>query len=98
MLDAIQKGFQTGGIPHTAPTRDPNAVIIPRPFAAQIRSVSGIKVDGSLDDWTGDPTFTLNDKSQLAYKLPPQVGPGRRIYQVRSGQVGVRMDCTSQSK
>ena len=26
-------------------------------------------MDGSLDDWTGEPTFTLNDKSQLAYKL-----------------------------
>ena len=69
MLDAIQTGFQKGGTPHLQPTRDPNAVIIPRPFAAQIHSVSGIKVDGNLDDWTGDPTFTLNDKSQLAYKL-----------------------------
>jgi GH18 family chitinase len=69
MLDAIQKGFRTGGVPHTAPTRDPNAVIIPRSFSAQIHSVSGIKVDGNLDDWTGEPTFTLNDKSLLAYKL-----------------------------
>jgi GH18 family chitinase len=69
MVEAIQKGFQTGGIPHTAPTRDPNAVIIPRPFSAEIHSVSSIKIDGNLDDWTGDPTFTLNDKSQLAYKL-----------------------------
>ena len=69
MLDAIQTGFQKGGTPHLQPTRDPNAVIIPRPFAAQIHSVSGIKVDGNLDDWTGDPTFTLNDKAQLAFKL-----------------------------
>jgi GH18 family chitinase len=69
MLQAIQKGFKTGGVPHLVPTRDPNAVIVPRPFQAQIHAVSGIKVDGSLDDWTGDPTFTLNDKSQLAYKL-----------------------------
>jgi GH18 family chitinase len=69
LLDAIQTGFQKGGTPHTQPTRDPNAVIIPRPFSAQIHSVSGITVDGKLDDWTGDPTFTLNDKSQLAYKL-----------------------------
>ena len=69
MLDAIQAGFQNGGVPHTAPTRDPNAVIVPRPFSAQIHAVSGIKVDGSLDDWTGEPTFTLNDKAQLAYKL-----------------------------
>jgi len=69
MLDAIQKGFQKGGTPHTAPTRDPNAVIIPRPFSAQFHSVSGITVDGKLDDWTGDPTFTLNDKTHLAYSL-----------------------------
>ena len=69
MLDAIQKGFQAGGVPHLVPTRDPNAVIVPRPFSAQIHAVNGIKVDGSLDDWTGDPVFTLNDKSQLAYKL-----------------------------
>jgi GH18 family chitinase len=69
MLDAIQKGFQTGGVPHLVPTRDPNAVVVPRPFSAEIHSVSGIKIDGNLDDWTGQPTFTLNDKSQLAYKL-----------------------------
>jgi len=69
MLEAIQKGFQAGGVPHTEPTRDPNAVIVPRPFSAQIHSVSGIKVNGSLDDWTAEPAFTLNDKSQLAYKL-----------------------------
>ena len=69
MLAAIQKGFQSGGIPHLQPTRDPNAKIIPRPFQATLQAVSGIKVDGNLDDWTGDPTFTLNDKSQLAYKL-----------------------------
>jgi len=87
MLDAIQAGFQKGGTPHTAPTRDPNAVIIPRPFSAQIHSVSGIKVDGSLDDWTGDPTFTLNDKSQLAYKLSSNswVGPKDLSGQVWAG-------------
>jgi chitinase len=84
MLDAIQKGFQTGGVPRTAPTRDPNAVIIPRPFSAQIHSVSGIKVDGNLDDWSGDPTFTLNDKSQLAYKLSSSSWAGP---QDLSGQV-----------
>ena len=69
LLAAIQTGFQKGGLPHTVPTRDPNAVIVPRPFRAQIHSVSGIKIDGSLDDWTGEPVFTLKDASQLAYKL-----------------------------
>jgi chitinase len=87
MLDAIQKGFQSGGIAHTAPTRDPNAVIVPRPFSAQIQSVSGIKVDGSLVDWAGDPIFTLNDKSQLAYKLSSDswAGPGDLSGQVWAG-------------
>ena len=69
LLVAIQTGFQKGGVPHTLPTRDPNAVVVPRAFMAQIHSISGIKVDGNLDDWTGQPTFTLNDASQLAYKL-----------------------------
>jgi chitinase len=84
MLDAIQSGFQKGGQPHTAPTRDPNAVIIPRPFQAQLHSVSGITVDGKLDDWTGDPTFTLDDKAQLAFKLTPSSWAGP---QDLSGQV-----------
>ncbi len=26
-------------------------------------------MDGNLDDWTGEPTFTLNDRSQLAFKV-----------------------------
>jgi GH18 family chitinase len=69
MLAAIQTGFQKGGVPHLVPTRDPNAVVVPRAFQAQIHKVSGIKVDGNLDDWTGQPTFTLNNASQLAYKL-----------------------------
>jgi hypothetical protein len=68
MLAAIQKGFQTGGIPHLEPTRDPNAVI-PRPFSAVINSVEGITIDGNLDEWSGDTTFTLNDQDHLAYKL-----------------------------
>jgi len=46
----------------------------PRAFQAQIHKVSGIKVDGNLDDWTGQPTFTLNNASQLAYKLSSTVG------------------------
>jgi len=84
LLDAIQKGFQSGGQRHLAPTRDPNAVIVPRPFSAQIHAVSGIKVDGNLDDWTGDPTFTLNDKTHLAYKLSPTSWAGPKDL---SGQI-----------
>jgi GH18 family chitinase len=87
LLEAIQKGFQAGGLPHLVPTRDLNHVTVPRPFSAQIHSISGIKVDGSLDDWIGDPAFTLNDKSQLAYKLSSDswAGPGDLSGQVWAG-------------
>jgi|GEM_PF-276095 len=84
LLDAIQKGYQSGGVPHTAPTRDPNAIIVPRAFSAQIHAISGIKIDGSLDDWAVEPTFTLNEKSQLAYKLSTDSWAGP---QDLSGQV-----------
>lgn len=67
MLDAIQTGFQKGGLPHVAPTKDPNAATAPRPFTKEIHSVSGIKVDAKLDDWPAEPTFTLNDKSQIVF-------------------------------
>jgi hypothetical protein len=43
----------------------------PRPFEAQIHSVSNIKVDGRLSDWPKTPTFTLNDKGHLVYSLTP---------------------------
>ena len=84
MLEAIQTGFQKGGVPQLVPTRDPNAVVVPRAFQAQIHSVSGIKVDGNLDDWAGQPTFTLNDASQLAYKLSSNSWAGPKDL---SGQV-----------
>ena len=69
LLDAIQKGFQTGGLAKIVPTRDPNAVIIPRPFQSEIHSISGIKVDGDLSDWPDNPNFTFKDKSQVVYSL-----------------------------
>jgi GH18 family chitinase len=69
MLNAIQKGFQTGGVAQVIPTKDPNANLAPRPFSMDIHSVSGIKIDGKLDDWPGASTFSLKDKSQIAYKL-----------------------------
>lgn len=39
----------------------------PRPFEAGIPTVSGIYVDGALDDWPEEPTFTINDRSQVVY-------------------------------
>jgi len=67
LLDAIQKGFQTGGLPHLEATPDPKALSKPRPFTQQIHEVNGINIDGKLDDWPADPTFTLDNKSQLVY-------------------------------
>ncbi len=67
LLDAIQKGFQTGGLPHVVPTKDPNAATAPRPFTQEIHSVSGIKIDAKLDDWPAEPTFTLKDKTQIVF-------------------------------
>ncbi len=69
MLDAIQKGFQTGGLPHLVPTKDPNAAVVPRPFTQEIHSAGAIKIDAKLDDWPAEPTFTLNDKSQVVFGL-----------------------------
>jgi GH18 family chitinase len=69
MLDAIQRGFNTGGLAKVIPTKDPNAIIIPRPFKSEIHSISGITVDGNLSDWPADPTFTFKDKSQVVYSL-----------------------------
>lgn len=86
MMDAIRQGFQAGGLEHIVPTRDPNAVIVPRPFEAEIHPVAGITVDGSLDDWQTEPTFTLNDKSQLAYNFASKTWGGP---QDLSGEVWV---------
>ena len=69
LLNAIQHGFSVGGLPHIAPTQDPNALSAPRPFTQEIHEVSAIKIDADLSDWPTDPTFTLNDKSQIVYNV-----------------------------
>lgn len=48
------------------PTPTPS-VAGPRPFEADIPKVSGIQVDGQLDDWFSDPTFTLDERDQVVY-------------------------------
>ncbi|HTL18245.1 MAG TPA: glycosyl hydrolase family 18 protein [Patescibacteria group bacterium] len=73
LLSAIQKGFKVGGLPHVAPTQDPKALSLPRPFTQEIHQVSGIKIDGDLADWPAEPTFTLNDKSQIVYSATPNL-------------------------
>ena len=67
LLNAIQQGFRVGGLPHVVPTQDPAALSAPRPFTQEIHTVSGIKIDADLSDWPKEPTFTLNDKSQIVF-------------------------------
>src|SRR5688572_29166269 len=42
----------------------------PRPFEKEIHKVSGIEINGELDDWPAEPTFTLSDQSQIVYIAP----------------------------
>jgi len=76
LLNAIQDGFRAGGLPHVVPTQDPKALSQPRPFTKEIHVVSGIKIDGDLSDWPAEPTFTLNDKSQIVYSATPNLWTG----------------------
>ncbi|MCC7117652.1 MAG: hypothetical protein IT310_03925 [Anaerolineales bacterium] len=69
LFDALYAGLAAGGPPR--PTAMPT-VMAPRPFAAAIHSVSGITVDGKLDDWTSEPTFTLDADSQIVYNANPK--------------------------
>jgi chitinase len=68
LIDALYQGLSAGGPPRPTPAP---TVMAPRPFEKEIHSVSGINVDGKLDDWSGSPDFVLNDKSQIAYSLAP---------------------------
>jgi GH18 family chitinase len=76
MIAAVQDGFQAGGLGHIVPTRDPNAVVIPRPFEADIYAVGDIEVDGALTDWPAEPTFVLDDESQITYTYSPDSWEG----------------------
>ena len=71
LIDAIYKGFIAGG--PARPTAVPT-VFVPRPFEKEIHPVSGITLDGTLDDWPEAPDFVLNDQSQVAYSLHPTAG------------------------
>ena len=68
LIDAIYRGLEVGGPPR--PTAIPT-VIAPRPFEQHIHSVSGIIVDGAIDEWPDSPDFVLNDQPQVAYTLAP---------------------------
>jgi chitinase len=68
LIDAIYQGLAAGGPPRPTPAP---TVMVPRPFEKEIHSVSGVAIDGKLDEWPDTPDFVLNDKSQLAYSLAP---------------------------
>jgi GH18 family chitinase len=66
LVDAIHAGLATGG--PSRPTPVPT-VMASRPFEKEIHAVSGITIDGKLDDWKTEPDFVLNDAAHLAYQL-----------------------------
>lgn len=76
MLNAIQTGFEKGGLPHIVPTVDPDALLVPRPFTMELHRISGITIDGKLDDWSSEPNFVLNDASQIAHTVAPDSWKG----------------------
>ncbi|MCP4537329.1 MAG: hypothetical protein GY832_09295 [Chloroflexi bacterium] len=47
----------------------------PRPFETKINQVNEITIDGDLEEWTGDPTFTLNEAEQVVYAAGTWGGP-----------------------
>ncbi len=68
LLDAIYKGFETGGPPRPTPTP---VVQVPRPFEQEIHAAGQITLDGLLNDWPENPDIELNQAVQIAYKLAP---------------------------
>lgn len=76
LLAAVHKGFEVGGLPHIIPTPDPAVLSIPRPFTQDIHAVSDIKIDADLTDWPAEPTFNLNDKSQIVFTATPNLWTG----------------------
>jgi len=68
LLEAIYQGLEKGGPPRPTPVP---TVMLPRPFEKEIHAISGITVDGKLDDWPASPDFVLNDEAHLAYRLSP---------------------------
>jgi GH18 family chitinase len=64
LIDGIYLGFENGG--PKKPTAMPR-VIVPRPFEASIHQVSGIAIDGNLEDWPASPDFVLDKQEQVVY-------------------------------
>jgi GH18 family chitinase len=73
LLDAIHTGLQSESQVALILTAAPRPAIgrvsgSPRPFEKEIHSVSGITIDGKLDDWPAEPTFTFDDEAQIVYR------------------------------
>lgn len=68
LLDAINKGFESGGPPRPTPVP---TTLVPRPFEKDLHLVENITIDGKLKDWSPTADFVLNDKSQVVYSLTP---------------------------
>jgi GH18 family chitinase len=64
LIDGIYHGFENGG--PKKPTPLPT-VMTPRPFEASIHQISGIAVDGELEDWPVTPDFVLDKQEQVVY-------------------------------
>jgi GH18 family chitinase len=73
LVDALRTGLASGGPPRPTPAP---TVMVPRPNENQIHSVSGIVLDGKLEDWPAAPDVVLNSQSQVAYSIDPQSWEG----------------------
>lgn len=73
LLDGIYAGFAAGGPPRPTPAP---TVMVPRPFESEIHRVSGIVLDGQLNDWPATPDFILDSESQVIYRATPKSWDG----------------------
>jgi GH18 family chitinase len=73
LFDGIYAGLAAGGPPRPTPAP---TVVVPRPFEKEIHSVSGIVLDGQLNDWPTTPDFVLDSESQLIYRATPKSWDG----------------------
>ena len=73
LIDGIYNGFKIGGPQKPTPELK---VMVPRPFETSIHQLSGIAIDGNLQDWPTSPDFTLDKQEQIVYMATPNVWDG----------------------
>lgn len=78
-VQSVVDGYRASKAAHidTVPEWTAPAVVIvpsptpipagPRPFEADIHEVTDITIDGTLLDWSGEPTFVLQEQAQVVY-------------------------------